>query len=58
MASWDEIPSRNCYASRKELLQMEKEKAANKSTEEMMNHIRELFPSLDDEEVFEEQTYE
>jgi hypothetical protein len=58
MAPWDEPPSRNCYASKKELLQMEKEKAANKAVEEMMNLIRELFPALDDEEVFEEQTYE
>jgi hypothetical protein len=58
MAPWDEPPFINCYASKKELLQMEKEKDANKVVEEMMNHIRELFPTLDDEEVFEEQTYE
>jgi hypothetical protein len=58
MASWDEPPSRNCYASKKELLQMEKEKAANKVVEEMMNLIRELFPAPGDEEMFEEQTYE
>jgi hypothetical protein len=32
-----------------EFLQMEKEKDANKVVEEMMNHIRELFPTLDDE---------
>jgi hypothetical protein len=56
MAPWDEPPSINWYASKKELFQMEKEKAANKAAEEMMNHIRELFPSLDDEEVFEEKT--
>jgi hypothetical protein len=31
---------------------------ANKVAKEMMNCIRELFPSLDDEEVFKEQTYE
>jgi hypothetical protein len=37
---------------------MEKEKDANKDVEKMMNRIRELFPTLDDEEVFEEQTYE
>lgn len=37
---------------------MEKEKDANKDVEEMMNHISELFLALDDEEVFEEQTYE
>ena len=52
MAPWDEPPSKSCYASKKELLQMEKEKDANKVVEEMMNHIRELFPALDDEEVF------
>jgi hypothetical protein len=40
MAPWDEPPSRNCYASKKELLQMEKENAANKAVEEMMNLIR------------------
>ena len=45
-------------ASWKEILQIEKENDANKATEEMMNHIRELFPALDDEEVFEEKTYE
>jgi hypothetical protein len=54
MAPRDEPPFINCYASKKELLQMEKEKDANKDADEMMNHIRELFPSLDDEEVFEE----
>jgi hypothetical protein len=58
MAPWDEPPSRNCYASKKELLQMEKEKDANKDVEEMMILIRELFPAPDDEEMFEEQTYE
>jgi hypothetical protein len=50
MAPWDEPPSRNCYASKKERLQMEKEKAANKVVEEMMNLIRELFLALDDED--------
>ena len=39
-------------------MEKEKEKVANKVAEEMMNRIRELFPALDDEEVFEEQTYE
>jgi hypothetical protein len=39
-------------------LQMEKEKAANQAAKEMMNRIRELFPTLDDEEVLEEQIYE
>jgi hypothetical protein len=58
MAPWNEPPSRNCCASKKDFLQMEKEKAANKYVEEMMNLIRELFPTLDDEEVFEEETYE
>jgi hypothetical protein len=58
MAPWDETPSKKFYASKKEILQMEKEKAANKAVEEMMNLIRDLFPSLDDEEVFKEQTYE
>ena len=37
---------------------MEKEKDANKAVEEMMNHIRELLPALDNVEVFEERTYE
>jgi hypothetical protein len=37
---------------------MEKEKASNKADEEIMNCIRKLFPSLDDEEVSKEQTYE
>jgi hypothetical protein len=37
---------------------MKKEKATNKVVEEIMNRIRELFPSLDDEEVFKEQIYE
>ena len=39
-------------------LEMEKEKVANKVAKEMMNHIRELFVALNDEEVFKEQTYE
>jgi hypothetical protein len=34
---------------------MEKEKVANKVVEEMMNLIRELFPSLDDEESHQEE---
>ena len=54
MAPWNEPSSRNCCDSTMTFLQMEKEKAAIKSTKEMMNHIRELFPALDDEEVFEE----
>jgi hypothetical protein len=40
---------------------MVKEKNANKVDEEMMNRIKELFPTkelaLEDEEVLEEQTY-
>jgi hypothetical protein len=58
MTPWDEPPFRNFYASKKEILRIEKEKDVNKVVEEMMNHIRELFISLNDEEVFEEQTYE
>jgi hypothetical protein len=58
MAPWDEPSSRTCYDSKMEFLQMEKEKVANKAAKEMMNHIRELFPALDDEEVLEEQIYE
>ena len=41
---------------------MEKEKDSNKYDEEMMNHIKELFPakqlSLENEEVLEGHTYE
>jgi hypothetical protein len=37
---------------------MEKENDANKAAEEMMNHIRELFLSLDNEEVFEEENHQ
>jgi hypothetical protein len=37
---------------------MEKEKVANKVAKEMENRIKELFPSLDNEEVLEEETYE
>jgi hypothetical protein len=58
MAPWDETPSINLYALKKELLQMEKGKAVNKVVEEMLNCIRELFLALEDEEVFEEKTYE
>jgi hypothetical protein len=58
MAPWDEPPFKNCCASKKELLHMEKEKVVHKVVEELKNHIRELFLALDDEEVFEEQTYE
>jgi hypothetical protein len=43
---------------RRNFYKWKRKKVANKSVEEMMNHIRELFPALDDEEVFEEQTYE
>jgi hypothetical protein len=53
MAPWDEPSSRTCYDSKMAFLQMEKEKVANKAAKEMMNHIKELFPSLDDEEVLE-----
>jgi len=35
--------------------QMEKEKAANKDAKEMMNHMRELFPSLEYEESHQEE---
>jgi hypothetical protein len=62
MEPWDLPSFRTCYALRRALLQMEKEKTANKATEEMMNRIKELFSteelSLEDEEVLEEQTYE
>jgi two-component sensor histidine kinase len=62
MAPWDEPSSRTCYASKMALLQMEKEKDANKVVEEMMNRIKELFPAkelaLENEEVLEGQTYE
>jgi hypothetical protein len=58
MSPWDEPPSKNYYASKKELLQMKRKKAANKDVEEMMNRIRELFCSLNNEEVFKENTYE
>jgi hypothetical protein len=54
MAPWDEPSSRTYCDSTMAFLQMEKEKAANKVAKEMMNRIRELFPALDDEEVFEE----
>jgi hypothetical protein len=62
MAPWDELSSRTWYASKRELLQMEKEKATNKVVDEMMNHIKELFLpkelELENEEVLEGQTYE
>jgi flagellin-specific chaperone FliS len=58
MAPWDETPSKNYDALKKEILQMEKEKVVDKSIEEMMNIIRDLFLSLDYEEVFKEKTYE
>ena len=57
MAPWNEPSSRNFCDSTMEFLQMEKEKATNKCAKEMMNHIRELFPTLSDEKVFKEQTY-
>jgi len=57
MAPWNE-PSYITYGdSMMEFLQMEKEKDNNKATKEMMNHIRDLLPSLNDEDIFEEQTY-
>jgi hypothetical protein len=41
MAPWNQpIP---CHPSWKEILQMEGEKDANKSIEEMMNQVKELF---------------
>jgi len=43
MAPWDEPSSRSFYPSRRELLQMEKEKSANKDAKEMMNRIKDLF---------------
>jgi hypothetical protein len=49
MAPWDEPSSRTCYDLKMANLRMEKEKVANKDAMEMMNHIRELFPALDDE---------
>jgi hypothetical protein len=58
MAPWDEPSSRTCYDSKMAFLQMEKEKVANKYAKEMMNQIRELFPSLDYEEVLEGHIYE
>jgi hypothetical protein len=58
MEPWDETSSKTCYDSKMEFLRMEKEKAANQDTKEMMNHIRELFPTLDDEEVLEAHIYE
>jgi hypothetical protein len=64
MAPWDEPSSKTCYASRRALLQMEKEKVANKVVEEMMNRIKELFQksveelALEDEEMLEGQIYE
>jgi hypothetical protein len=54
----DEPSSRTYCDSMMEFLHMEKEKVAKKVVKEMMNRIRELFPTLDDEEVFEEQKYE
>jgi hypothetical protein len=45
MAPWDEPSSITYYASKRTLLQMEKEKYANKVVEEMMNRIKELFPT-------------
>jgi hypothetical protein len=64
MEPWDEPSSKTFYASRREILQMDKEKAANKFVEEMMNPIKELFQksakelSLEDEEMLEGQIYE
>jgi hypothetical protein len=49
MATWDETSSKTFYDSKMAFLQMEKEKDANTAAKEMMNHIRELFPSLDNE---------
>jgi hypothetical protein len=58
MAPWDEPSSKTCYDLKMVFLQMEKENVANKAPKEMMNHIRELFPTLENEEVLEEETYE
>jgi len=58
MAPWDEPSSKTCYDSKMAFLQMEKEKDVNSAAKEMMNHIKELFPTLDDEdldETFDEQ---
>jgi hypothetical protein len=58
MTPLDEPSARTRYASKITLLQMEKEKAADK----MMNRIRQLFPAkeldLEKEEVVEGQTYD
>jgi hypothetical protein len=40
MEPWNEPSSRIWYATKMELLQMEKEKVANKVTEEMMNRTK------------------
>jgi len=53
MEPWDLPSFRTCYALRRALLQMEKEKTANKDDEKMMNYMKELFYaeeiSLEDE---------
>jgi hypothetical protein len=43
METWDEPFSITFHASRRTLLQMEKERDVNKAIEELMNHVKELF---------------
>jgi hypothetical protein len=62
MAPWNQ--PRPCHPSWKEILQMERGKASNKSTEELMNQVKELLhessedQALTNEEVLEERAYE
>jgi hypothetical protein len=62
MAPWNQPRPR--HPSWKEILQMEREKDANKTNEELMNQVKELLhesakdQALTDEEVLEEHTYE
>jgi hypothetical protein len=55
MAPWDEPSSITCHTLRMTLLQTEKEKVANKATEEMMNHIKELFQKFVEELALEDE---
>jgi hypothetical protein len=62
MAPWNQ--PRLCHPSWKEILQMEREKTANKSIEELMNQVKEFLhesvedQALKDEEMLEEHAYE
>jgi hypothetical protein len=58
MEPWDQPSARTFYDSKMTFLHMKKEKVSNQVDKEMMNHIRELFLALDNEEVPEEQIYE